>query len=58
VSVIAGINSKPVEIAKIPNENHVVIVTPYFLAKKYDTGDDKRGRKVAAKRKYEDSTIL
>jgi hypothetical protein len=33
VSVIAGINIKPVEMAKIPKENQAVAVTPTFLAK-------------------------
>ena len=38
---------------RTPKENHVTTPRPALLPRKYATGDNKRGIKVAVKRKYD-----
>jgi hypothetical protein len=46
----AGTKSRPVEMIKTPRENQVTARSPAILPRKYATGDNISGIKVAAKR--------
>jgi hypothetical protein len=53
-----GTKSRAVDMNKTPKENHVTTSRPAFLPRKYATGDNKRGIKVAVKRKYDSAILL
>jgi hypothetical protein len=51
-----GTNSRPVDNRRTPKENKVTALRPFFLPTMKAKGDNRRGIKVAANRKY-DSAI-
>jgi hypothetical protein len=57
-NIDTGTKSRAVDMNKTPKENHVTAFRPALLPRKYATGDNRRGIKVAAKRKYDSAILL
>jgi hypothetical protein len=55
---MAGIKSRPVEIARAPKENQVAAFTPTFRPSTKAIGASKSGMKVAANRKYDSANVI